>query len=97
VGGLRKIPGKVVDIRTGQSLGRTRDLNLAFTNHIQHLLETEITFYLVHGPCRHQDVRVLVNDLTEALSEVPIVYDRQMKPDTVWIFEGYPEELGFAV
>jgi hypothetical protein len=60
-------------------------------------MEADTQFYLVHGRIRHQDVRVMLNDLHEALSTVQIIYDARMPSDCVWIFEGNPEELGFAV
>lgn len=40
---------------------------------------------------------MLINDLRDTLSSFEIIYDARMPSDTVWIFDGEPEELGFAV
>jgi len=89
--------GNVRDIRTGRAIGKTSSLTQTFVDHIQALMEQDMQFYLVHGRVRHLDVRVMLNDLREALTAVEIIYDARMPSDTVWIFEGDPEELGFAV
>jgi hypothetical protein len=72
-------------------------LTETFAAHVQHLLEQEEDFYLVHGRLKHQDVRCLVTDMHRVLDGTPIIYDPQMGSDRVFIFSGDPAELGFAV
>lgn len=87
--------GTVRDIRTGRAIGRTRDLSETFVRQVQTLIFTDTDFYIVYGRCRNLEVRKLVDDLRE-LEGFPILYDQQMPADTLWIFEGDPEELGFT-
>lgn len=94
---MRKTPGTVRDIRTGRALARTSSLTDTFTSYVKFLMEQEEQFYLVHGPLRHLEVRVLVSDLRQVLDGVPIIYDRQLGADRIYVFEGDPAELGFAV
>jgi hypothetical protein len=93
----RVASGRVVDIRTGRAIARTSSLTNTFIAHVQHLVEQDQDFYLVYGRCRHQEIRVLIEDLRETLNSLEIIYDSRMPSDTVWIFDGLPEELGFAV
>jgi hypothetical protein len=88
--------GTIRDIRTGRSIGRTSSLTKTFVAHIQALVESDMTFYVVFGRCRMKEQRQMVDDLRE-LEAFPVIYDSRMPSDTMWIFEGEPEELGFAV
>lgn len=87
--------GTVRDIRTGRALHKTRDLSETFISYVQALTAAEEQFYVVFGRCRHEDVRETVDGL-RSLSTFPVIFDRQMPSDTIWIFQGLPEELGFA-
>jgi hypothetical protein len=93
----RTTSGKVVDIRTGRAIASTRSLTATWVDYIQLLVEKEEPFYLVHGRNRHTDVREMITDLKQILTDVPIIYDPRMPSDTMWAFEGTPDELGFAV
>lgn len=94
---MRKTPGIVRDIRTGRALAHTSSLTETFSIHVQHLLDAEEQFYLVHGRIKHWDVRCLITDMRDILEDVPIIYDPQMGSDRIYIFSGDPAELGFAV
>ena len=89
-------PGTIRDIRTGRAIGRTHSLSEIFADQVKNLIDQEEDFYIVHGRCRYQHMRKLVHNLRD-LEYVPLVYDPQFPSDTLWIFEGYPEELGFAI
>ena len=88
--------GKVIDIRTGRAIAKTRDLSETFTRYMESLFEKDVQFYIVHGRCRHDDVRNMVTSFRQ-MPFLQVIYDAKMPSDTVWIFEGDPAELGFAV
>jgi hypothetical protein len=87
--------GIVRDIRTGHAVGRTRSLTEMFVNQIQALIEADVEFYVVFGPCRLLEQREMV-DFMRDLDACPVIFDKQMPPDCAFIFEGHPDELGFA-
>jgi hypothetical protein len=87
--------GTIRDIRTGRAIGRTNSLTATFVQHIQALVEADTQFYIVFGRCRALEQRKLVEELRE-LDAFRVIYDARMPSDTMWIFEGEPEELGFA-
>jgi hypothetical protein len=89
--------GKIIDIRTGRAIGKTNSLTGTWLDYIKLLVETDEPFYLVHGRCRHTDMREMITDLKQILDGVEIIYDKRMPADTMWAFSGEPEELGFAV
>lgn len=94
---IRGTSGKVIDIRTGRAIASTSSLTATWVDYIRLLVEQDKTFYLVHGRCRHTDVRQMITDLKATLEGVPIIYDARMPSDTMWAFDGTPEELGFAI
>jgi hypothetical protein len=88
--------GTIRDIRTGRAIGSTSSLNATFVSHIQALIEADEDFYVVFGRCQFKEQRDLVDFLRE-FEAFPVIFDKRMPPMTMWIFEGDPEELGFAV
>lgn len=84
----------VRDIRTGRAIGKTDQLTELFVFQIKHLISSDTEFYVVHGPCRHREMREVLDTLGEG---IPVIYDRQIGSDLVYIFEGDPSELGFAL
>jgi GTPase SAR1 family protein len=93
----RTTSGKIIDIRTGRAIASTDSLTASWVDYMQLLVENDKPFYLVHGRCRHSDVRQMITELKQILEDVPIIYDARMPSDTMWAFEGTPDELGFAV
>lgn len=88
--------GIVRDIRTGRAIGRTKSLSETFVQQVLDLLTEDRDFYIVFGRCRHLEVREVVDEL-RTLEGFQVLYDPQMPADTIWLFDGDPEELGFAV
>lgn len=93
----RTTSGKIIDIRSGRAIASTNSLTASWVEYIQLLVENDKQFYLVHGRCRHTDVREMITDLKNILDDIPIIYDPRFKADTMFCFEGTPDELGFAV
>lgn len=87
--------GIVRDIRTGRAVGRTRSLSETFVNQIQAFIEADMEFYVVFGPCRLLVQREMIDFLRD-LDACPVICDKKMPPDVAFIFEGHPDELGFA-
>ena len=81
-------------MRTGRALRQTRDMNSTFLSYCLMLVQEDKQFYAVSGPVRHADLLKLIASLQEA--DIIVVRDRQFPPDRLWLFEGTPEELGFA-
>lgn len=86
--------GFVRDIRTGRAIGRTNNITAAFVDQVKFLVDDEQEFYIVHGRCRHSDLRKAAHEMKEM--GLKVIYDKQMPSDTMWIFAGDPAELGFA-
>jgi len=86
--------GTVRDIRTGRAIAKTNSLTHTFIAHVERLTEGDEDFYLVYGRCRHREVHDLVKKLRDM--DFTVIYDAQMPSDCLYIFEGQPEELGFA-
>jgi hypothetical protein len=87
-------PWTIRDIRTGRAIGKTRDpLDLMFAQLTQ-LRQHNIPHYFAIGNIRHQDLKESVNLLRE--HGITVVRDRQLPPDMLLLFEGSPDELGFA-
>jgi hypothetical protein len=93
----RTTSGKIIDIRTGRAIASTTSLTASWVEYIQLLVESEEPFYLVYGRNRHTDVREMITELKQILDDIPIIYDARMPSDTMWAFNGTPDELGFAV
>lgn len=92
---LSKQGGTVRDIRTGRAIAQTNDLGKTFVDHIVAMRTSGRACYVVTGNLRHNDLRIAVDMLMKY--EVVVVRDKQFPPDTMWLFEGEPSELGFAV
>jgi hypothetical protein len=88
--------GTVRDIRTGRAIAKTASLSETFTSYVQGLIQQDEQFYLVYGRCQHLETRRLI-DFFQNLDACPVIYDAKMGSDRVFIFEGDPAELGFAV
>lgn len=66
-----------------------------FVDQLISLKHAGVEHYVVKGPCRHLDSRIMADMLID--HGIKVIHDRQFKPDTFWIFSGKPEELGFKV
>jgi hypothetical protein len=86
----------VRDIRTARALSYTHDLTEVFTLQVQMLLENGESFYMVHGRCRLKTARRLIDNM-KSLDTFPVIYDKQMPSDRVYLFSGAPDELGFMI
>lgn len=87
--------GTVRDIRTGRAVRHTTDLTTEFIDHMIVLRDAGTELYVVTGPCRHTEMRWAVNRMRE--HGITVVYDKQFPSDRMYLFEGRPDELGFAV
>jgi hypothetical protein len=94
-GGQEEMKGNVRDIRTGRAMGRSDDLADTFIDRISTMRRMDVPCYVVTGPCRHLEMRTCVDLMRQ--HGIIVIIDRQFKPDTFWLFEGDPSELGFAV
>ncbi len=87
--------GRVIDIRTGRTVGRTNGLSETFAAQVEYLLNSGVDFYIVFGRCRKREARELL-DFFRTLAGVDVIFDARMMADTAFIFQGHPSELGFA-
>lgn len=88
--------GKVYDIRTGREMARVRDLTAFFQQQMRKMVENDVDFYVVYGRCKHKDVRAMISLFQSLHGDVLTIWDPSMPPDTVWLFEGEPGELGYS-
>lgn len=88
------VNGTVRDIRTRRAIGHTDDLIGTFLDQIAAMRNLGVACYVVAGPSRKAESRQGIDLMRE--HGLMVIVDRQFKPDTLWLFEGTPDQLGFA-
>lgn len=84
--------GDIRDINSGRRIGKTSDLTRTFTAEYCRLVKQETEFFVLHGACRHLEMRLML-DLFQVLNpDVPVVFERWVPPEVVLLVEGRPDE-----
>lgn len=87
---MKRASGTIRDIRTGRAIAKTNSITAVFLEYVLELIHTQVPFYLVHGRCRHLEMRYCVDEFVGM--ELSVLYDPRMPSDTVFVFEGTADE-----